>query len=92
MVEVGDTVYLEEHAYFHVIGEVTEILGTRRVSLKNASKIHNCARGWEDFFRDGHGTDTTYDFVGEIMDCTYIDAIRWNHPLPEPHAKKGGHR
>jgi hypothetical protein len=85
--KVGDKVYLEAHAYFHYLGEVSEVLGVRRVALKNASKIHNCKRPWEDFFRDGCKDDTKYDYVGNVLDTGYVDAIEWKHDLPKP--KKG---
>jgi hypothetical protein len=63
---------------------VTEILGTRRLALKDASKIHNCQRSWELFFRDGCKSDTRYDYVGNVLDVGYIDVIEWNHDLPKP--------
>jgi hypothetical protein len=91
-IAIGDKVYLEVHAYHHYLGEVSEILGTRRVALINASKIHNCSRSWEEFFRDGAGTDTTYDYVGDVLDAGYIDAIRWRHELPKPKKVDSGKR
>lgn len=86
-IKIGDKVYLTAHAYFHYLGEVTEILGVRRVALKNASKIHSCSRSWEDFFRNGCKEDTTSNYVGNVLDVGYIDAIEWLHDLPKP--KKG---
>jgi hypothetical protein len=86
-VKVGDKVYLIAHAYFHFLGEVSEILGVRRVSLLNASRIHSCSRSWELFFRDGCKDDTRSDYVGTVKDVSYITAEEWKHALPEP--KKG---
>ncbi len=83
--KVGDKVYLTAHAYFHYLGEVSEILGTRRVALVKASKIHSCQRNWEAFFRDGVKNDTKSDYVGNVLDVGYIDAIEWNHELPTRH-------
>lgn len=83
-VHVGQKVYVEAHAYFHYLGEVSEILGTRRIALKNASKIHNCQRPWEAFFREGAKRDTRYDYVGNVLDVGYIDVIEWKHELPLP--------
>jgi hypothetical protein len=86
-IHVGDKVYLRAHAYCHYLGEVSEILGVRRVSLKNASIVYSCARGWEDFFRDGCGNDTKSFYVGNVLDTGYYSCEEWQHPLPKPKTK-----
>ena len=83
-VKVGDKVYLVAHAYYHVLGEVTEVLGVRRVALKDASYVYSCRRSWEEFFRDGVKTDTVTHYWGELPDVGYILAVKWNHELPRP--------
>jgi hypothetical protein len=83
-VEVGMKVYVEAHAYHHYLGEVSEVLGIRRIALINASKVISCRRGWEDFFAQGCQNDTTTQYVGTVLDCGYIDVIAWNHDLPRP--------
>lgn len=88
-IKVGDRVYLIVHAYHHYIGEVVEILGVRRVALGNASKIHSCNRGWEEFFLEGIGDDTRYDYVGGMPDLAYMIAHEWNHDLPGAKKTRG---
>ena len=79
--KVGDKVYLFVHAYYHILGEVTEILGVRRVALRNASLIWSCRRDWEQFFRDGCKNDTTSHYVGDVTDVGYFMACAWHHEL-----------
>jgi hypothetical protein len=82
-VVVGGTYYFKTHAYYHVIGTVTEILGVRRVALSNVVKVHSCSRNWTEFFRDGFRNDTRYDMESDIADTGYITANIWAHPLPK---------
>ena len=79
MVEIGKSYYFIQHAYYHIVGEVTEIIGVRRVALKNAVKIHSCKRNWTEFLKDGFKKDTQFDVIGNIADTSYISAYEWNH-------------
>ena len=82
MLKVGERYYFVAHAYFHYVGTVEEILGVRRVALKDAVQVHRCGRNWTDFFKNGFGKDTTYDVIGNIPDVGFISAIEWNHDVP----------
>lgn len=83
MIEVGQTYYFIAHAYWHYVGEVTEILGVRRVACKRVVQVHSCGRPWTRFFAEGFATDTKHDFIGEAADLSYIVAFAWPHPIPE---------
>lgn len=83
-VEKGKTYYFIAHAYWHFIGEVTEILGVRRVACRRVIQVHSCQRDWTRFFREGvKKSDTKFDVIGETPDMGYIVAHAWNHPIPE---------
>jgi hypothetical protein len=81
-VEVGGTYYFKEHAYYHYIGTVTEILGVRRVALKDVVQVHSCQRSWTLFFQDGFKKDTRFDVIGAAPDFGYISAFAWPHDVP----------
>ena len=89
MVNVGDTVYLIAHAYFHYVGRVTAILGVRRVALAEAVQVHSCDRSWTAFFKDGFKEDTRYDVVGTMPDVGYAVAIEFRHPVPNVGRSRG---
>ena len=84
-IKPGDVVYLWVHAYSRLIGRVTAILGQRRVSLSDASKVLADSEGYESFFARGVDREKTQTaYVGTVKDVTYLEAIDFNHPLPEP--------
>lgn len=83
MVEVGKRYYFIAHAYYHLIGEVTAILGVRRVALKDVIQVHSCPRPWTLFFRDGCKGDTRFDTIGETAEVGYLMAHAWHHEIPK---------
>jgi hypothetical protein len=82
-VKVGERYYFIAHAYFHYLGTVSEVLGVRRVALRDAIQVHSHSGNWTEFFRRGITTGTKYDVIGDIPDVGYIAAIAWKHELPE---------
>jgi hypothetical protein len=87
-VKVGDTVYLWAHAYLRVIGRVTAVLGTRRVSLDDASVILAEGNGYESLFTSGVTDSTTTQFVGVWKDISYLGAADFPFDLPKRRNKK----
>lgn len=86
MVEVGKRYYFIAHAYYHLIGEVTEVLGVRRVALKDVIQVHSCPRNWTQFFAEGCKGDTRFDVIGETAETSFLLAHVWKHGIP---TKKG---
>jgi hypothetical protein len=84
MVKVGDTVYLWSHAYLRVVGEVSEVLGQRRVSLVRASIVQGDSGNYTEFFGRGVSGKTEIQYIGTVGDIAYLAAFEFNHPLPGP--------
>lgn len=87
MIKVGDKIYALAHCYYHILGEVSEVLGVRRVALKNAVQVHSCQRNWTLFFADGFRSDTNFDVIGDVPDIGYMYAVAWNHEIPKARKK-----
>lgn len=82
-IQVGHRYYFIVHAYHHFLGEVVEVTGKKSCSLRLASKIHSCGRGWEEFFRDGCKSDTRHDFIGDVEEIDgWMFVKEWTHKLP----------
>ena len=88
MLKPGDRVYLIAHPYYHYLGEVAEVLGVRRVSLRGVVQVHSDSRGWTRFFAEGLGEETTYDVIGESPDVGYLVCHRWPHEIPTTKRRK----
>ncbi len=86
--KVGGKYYIISHAYFHYLGEVTEILGPKMVALKHVVQIHSSKKSWTKFFTDGLGPDDSFDVMADMPMCSVINAFEWAHPiLDAPTAK-----
>ena len=59
--EVGKKFYIIAHAYWHVIGEVVEVVGPKTVVLRNVVYVYSSRKNWTEFFKKGIGTGDTYD-------------------------------
>ncbi len=78
----GKTYYVIHHVYHHFLGELVEITGKREGDFRHVVRVHSCARGWEEFFRDGCLSDTTLmHFTDGNMSWQSI--FLWPHPIPE---------
>jgi hypothetical protein len=82
VVKAGDRAYFVAHPYYHFLGEVVEVLGMRRVALRNVVQVHSDSRGWTQFFAQGVGTQTKYDIIGDSPDVGYLFCHAWPHPIP----------
>ena len=80
--DVGKMYYIVAHAYWHFVGEVTEVLGPKTVRLKNVRQVHRCERPWTKFFAEGFGKDTRYDTWPDGTEVTAILHTPWEHPIP----------
>lgn len=82
-VKVGDVVYLWAHAYLRLVGRVEAVLGQRRVSLSQASKILGDDGGDEAFFARGVAPGVTKTaYVGNVRDVGYLAAFDFPFTLP----------
>lgn len=79
--EVGKKYYVISHAYYHYVGEVTEV-NPRGVKMRNVVQVHGCDRGWTEFFKDGFKADTRYDVVPDGTGLSVIDYFPWGHDIP----------
>lgn len=83
-VKVGDKVYLWCHAYLRLIGRVRAVLGSRRVSLEDASVIYG-DEGYQQLLGRGVKRGTTNSaYVGVVADTVYLAAFDFPHDLPGP--------
>jgi hypothetical protein len=82
MLKPGDKLYLISHPYYHYLGEVVEVLGVRRVALRDVVQVHSDGRGWTAFFAQGVGPQTKYDVIGDAPDVGYLACFAWRHPIP----------
>jgi hypothetical protein len=82
MIKVGDKLYVIVHTYYHYIGEVVEILGVRRVAMKNVIQVHSHQGTWTDFFTNGITSKTKFDIIGNSPDISYMIAHFWPHKIP----------
>lgn len=71
------------HAYLRMVGRVEAVLGQRRVSLSDASKILDDSRGDEEFFARGITRETKTAYVGNVPDVGYLGAFEFAHELPK---------
>lgn len=78
--EVGKAYYFMSHAYHHYIGVVMEV-SPKKVMIKNAIKVHGCARNWQQFFQEGLGNDTNYHRIpdGSVVPWE-LGFFPWKHP------------
>lgn len=83
MIEVGKKYYFIVHAYFHYLGEVMEVISSRRVKIRNVIQVHSCARNWTQFFADGCKDDTQYDVLPDGVEFDYsLPVTPWPHEIP----------
>jgi hypothetical protein len=91
--KIGETYYFVQHAYYHFLAEVAEILGPKHVRVTRCVRVHSCRRDFTSFFRDGVGTDTAYTHWTDTELSGWICAALWHHPIPElPHATSKSRR
>lgn len=79
--KVGQRYYIISHAYYHYVGEVTEV-NPNGVVMRNVCQVHRCQRGWTEFFRTGFGKDTTYDVLPDGGGYNVINYWPWPHEIP----------
>ena len=79
--EIGKKYYIITHAYWHVVGEVVEVISPRTVRLKNVRFVYSCNRDWTKFFAEGFKSDTTFHNWPDGI-FTAVNAIEWNHEIP----------
>jgi len=84
MIEVGKRYYFICDPYYHFIGEVTAVLGIRRVACREVVQVHSSNRNWTQFFAQGAGTVSRIDTIGTTADMAYLVAHDWPHPIPQP--------
>ena len=80
--EVGKKFYIIAHAYWHVIGEVVEVVGPKTVVLRNVVYVYSSRKNWTEFFKKGIGTGDTYDIWPDGTTVTAIIHIPWEHEIP----------
>lgn len=83
--QVGESYYFVEHAYYHYLGIVREITGPMSAVIDNVVRVHSCNRDFTAFFRDGIRKDDTVFTVWpdghETGSC--INITPWKHSIPK---------
>ena len=84
-IKVGDKVLLVVHAYHVLIGEVSEILpGVRRVALKGTVRpLSDPRNDLSAFLADGFTNQTSYAYLGNVPDTSYLYAVEWTKSIPK---------
>lgn len=83
MLKIGDKIYYITHAYYHYVGEITEILGVRRCAFKNVVQIHSDSKNWTEFFKNGITSTTKFDVMPDSPDDTFFKCFIWKHKIPK---------
>jgi hypothetical protein len=80
---VDETYYFVVHAYYHIIGTVSEITGKRSCDLINVRKIKPSNMSWTKLFSEGVVEDC--DVLPDGVDIAgWIVKVPWKHPVPNP--------